>query len=382
MAIISIGIINKKLLWPLIYIIIYAGFNIYRIYNKEDIVTLAIESLGASIGQILTIFISSAVKSSFKREKKNTQNCFKDFFILVLIDILYLISDLFGTFFGKDDDGANYTNKFYFNESIEIIFLSILTYFILKYKYYKHHIMSIIAIVIFSTSIDIVLENFSHTTIILIINSILHVLADSLLFCYYKYLMEFKYYYFLDILLAEGIIHFCLVLNTLFIYLLIDSKSILSKFLDYYEENGIGKMLLRFFLSLIFKGFSIGIFGFLIVKELTPNHIVIAYELARIPSSIIKIEGVNRWIILTISIFQIIFLLFYLEIIEYNFCTLNINTKRSISERVLKLKDGYYDDDDTDEISFKGYDISEGMKNENQSLSDFGEDNSNNSINS
>ena len=99
------------------------------------------------------------------------------------------------------------------------------------------------------------------------------------------------------------------------------------------------------------------------MKKLNPNFVVIAFEFSRIPSSIIIHED-NRWIILVISIFQIIFFLFYLEIIEYNFCSLNKNTKRSILERELKLKDGYNgcDDNNTDEISFHGYDVTEGFK--------------------
>ena len=195
----------------------------------------------------------------------------------------------------------------------------------------------------------------------------MYVFADSLLFSYYKYLIEFKFYYFLDILLAEGIIHFSIFLVSFCIILLVqnlnDSKTVLDELSEYYEEFGIGNILLRFFISLIFKGFFIGLLGFLILKELSPNFVTIAYGLARIPSSIIELKGSNRWIILIISIIQVIFILFYLEIIEYNFCNLNKNTKRNISERELDLKKYFNNDDITDEISIKGYDVTEGFKN-------------------
>ena len=110
------------------------------------------------------------------------------------------------------------------------------------------------------------------------------------------------------------------------------------------------------------------------MKELTPNFVVIAYGLARIPSSIIEIEDSNRWIILSISIIQMIFLFFYLEIIEYNFCSLNKNTKRNILLREQKQKpDSIYcdNDDNTDEITIKGYDITEGLKNEAKTLTEL-----------
>ena len=209
-------------------------------------------------------------------------------------------------------------------------------------------------------------------------------MADSILFSYYKYLIEFQYYYFLDVLLAEGIIHFSISLISFCVILLVqhlnNSKTILSEFLDYYENFGIGNILLLFFISLIFKGFFISFLDFLILKELTPNFVVIAYGLARIPSSIIELDGVNRWIILIISIIQVVFILFYLEIIEYNFCNLNKNTKRNISERELKLENyinANENVDITDEITINGYDITEGFKNEDRKLTELSEEEDN-----
>ena len=55
--------------------------------------------------------------------------------------------------------------------------------------------------------------------------------------------------------------------------------------------------------------------------------------MGKIPSSLIKSDGINIGIILVVSIFQIISLLFYTEIFESNFESVNINTKRRISER-------------------------------------------------
>ena len=83
MAIISIGTINKKLLWPLIYAITYALLHIYWSYNESNIVTLAIENLGSSIGQILTVFINCRFKYKLKREKTFKKSISKTFFILL-----------------------------------------------------------------------------------------------------------------------------------------------------------------------------------------------------------------------------------------------------------------------------------------------------------
>ena len=53
MAIISIGLINKKLLYPLIYLVTYALLYIYWSYNESNLATLGIESFGASMVKFL-----------------------------------------------------------------------------------------------------------------------------------------------------------------------------------------------------------------------------------------------------------------------------------------------------------------------------------------
>ena len=309
MAIISLGIIDKKLLYPAIYIVIYALIHIYRFYNESNIVIICIENTVIALGLISTIFINCAFKPIFHKENKMEKKYFKYYFFLVLINILYAVSDLFGTILGEDENNNN-LYRLYINDSFEIFIITVLTYFFLKYKYYLHHIISIVVIIILAIIIDLLLDNYSHTSIFIFLNSIIFVTADSLIFIYYKYLIDFKYYYFMDVLFAEGIIHLGMVIVSFFLLLLVqsinDSKTILSDFSDYYEQFGIGKMLICFFINLIFRGMCIGFLNLLIVKELTPNYALIAYDIAKIPATIIENKGVNRWFVLILSIFQII----------------------------------------------------------------------------
>ena len=135
-----------------------------------------------------------------------------------------------------------------------------------------------------------------------------------------------------------------------------DSKTIIDLFSQYYELLGIWPIIFQILLCILIFGFLDGLLESLVLNELTPNHVVIAYELGRIPISIIKNEGINRWIILIISILQTICLLFYIEIFECNFCSLNKNTKRNILERELGQDKEEYDGNE-DEISYKGYNI-------------------------
>ena len=65
MAIISLGIIDKKLLYPAIYIVIYALIHIYRFYNESNIVIICIENTGIALGLISTIFINCAFNPKY-----------------------------------------------------------------------------------------------------------------------------------------------------------------------------------------------------------------------------------------------------------------------------------------------------------------------------
>ena len=379
MAIITLGIIDKKLLYPLIYIIVYIAIQIYWIYTEYNEVTLYIESIGFSVGQIMTVLINCIFK--YKRNtKKNSQskNYFKDFLILLIIDGFYFISNLFTTITGDDEEDTDTSRELYINDALEIIFLSLITYFILKYKYYIHHIISITAFVIFSVIIDAILENFTHTNTFTAINSILYVLADSLIYSYFKYLIENKYYYFLDVLLALGIINLSIHLISLAITFIVHNVNgsyvINTKFQDYYNEYGIGHIIFRFFFGLIFIGFLGGTLEFLMLNDLTPNYVIISYELARIPSSIIQYEDLSRWLLLIMSIFQIICLIFYLEILEFNFCSLNINTKKNISEREKShMEDPDYNNCDDNEVNVKGYDFTESVEKQEKEMKEMEE---------
>ena len=98
-----------------------------------------------------------------------------------------------------------------------------------------------------------------------------------------------------------------------------------------------------------------------IIDIFEPSFVYLSYVIGKIPPNIILIKGNNRWVVLALSILQILFFLFYLEILEYNFCSLNKNTKKHISERERKQSIEESNDIDN-EIDIKGYDISDTLK--------------------
>ena len=60
--IISIGIINKKMLFPLIYFIIYIFVNIYNLNVEYNEVSIFIDGFGFSLGEVSAFFIGQIIK--------------------------------------------------------------------------------------------------------------------------------------------------------------------------------------------------------------------------------------------------------------------------------------------------------------------------------
>ena len=107
----------------------------------------------------------------------------------------------------------------------------------------------------------------------------------------------------------------------------------LNNFYKYIKDEKAGFIILRFFLSFIFKGLFLQLFRVLILDYLTPNHILITYEITKIISVLTNPYLENKWYSLIPIAFHFLSLIFYLEILEYNFCGLNKNTKKNIELR-------------------------------------------------
>ena len=112
---------------------------------------------------------------------------------------------------------------------------------------------------------------------------------------------------------------------------------------------------MRFFLWLIVFGSS-QLLRLLVLEKLTPNHMLISYEISKLSNVLIKSKSEYRWYSVILFVFQFISLLFFLEILEYNFCDLNFNTIKNIQERelnnmIMKERDSSINS----EIDIEGY---------------------------
>ena len=351
------GIVGKKLylllllaftliLYGILRIEIIQGFDSKSLINNPDINNKSItglqliNNLGGNILQMLSIFIPCIFK--FKGKSKNsTKKCtkanFKDYFILSLIILLIIGIEILLQRFNKYDIIINFT---YISLCFQMIFYILSSIIILKAKYYIHNIISSILFCIFSVINDLILDNFKIIEPISLL-SLLPNLVDDLLCCYMKYLIDKKYHSIWNILFFLGLFFFLFNLITFIIIIINDPYN--NYIFKAMKITGTKYIILNFFLDAILNQFLRMLLTLIILEYFSLNHVLISLLLFRIAISIYLHELIFKFIIILVdkkylfflipAFFQIISLLFYLEIFEFNFCNLNRNTKRNIMLR-------------------------------------------------
>ena len=347
-----LGTIDKKLLIPLLLSIVYLILNIYEYFYPANDSNIFIDYFGYSLGQISALIIPKIFKikrNTKKSEKKCAKGNIKDYFFLILIGTLLAVIQAITTIF-MDKESI----QLCIAEGFQIIIIFFITLLFMKYKYYIHHIISLIIFVILSIVIDIMLNNIKKIEIETILTETAYGILESTCYCYIKYMMETKYHYYWNILFFLGITN--LIINSSAFFVLFSIKKSTNnpdilKNIDYYSKENIGEIIIRFLIEFIFYGIIYNILEMETLSKLTLNHIFACYEISKIPGKFIGIEDVFGWFSIIPALLQVIILLFYLEIFEYNFCDLNINTKRNIQERErADILNCTKDDNDKDKL--------------------------------
>ena len=94
---ISLGVVNKKLLFPLVYIICIISYNIYSLTFEYNEVSLLIAGLGYSVGELFIFFINLRFKYKriiSKKKKVPIKNYIKDYLILFFINAFFMFQRL------------------------------------------------------------------------------------------------------------------------------------------------------------------------------------------------------------------------------------------------------------------------------------------------
>ena len=365
---IRIGQVNRKFV---ILILIYSVTLIFTTLNflfstrdTNQIIDLFETSLGEIFGGILMPYIvknKTTIKSKKKTSKKQSV---KDYFLLFIILLIFAGAQLLVII--STNNNTLQLSILGFLQGWEIILFLILTYFFLKYKYHIHHIISLSIFCISCVLLDIILGHFSNLGLSLLYMFI-YVSFDAVIAIYLKYLMDYKYKQYWNILLAIGLMNFLLGIINFIIQLILDNIQLLEMLKYYFTNTGVGYIILRFFVELIFGGLLREMIKFVIIKNFSPDYILIGNQAALIFVDIYLIDEKYQYSSILLFIFLIFSLLFYLEIFEYNFCDLNKNTKRNIQLRAES--ENFIDDTIDDKIELSaGYIVKESEENNSNEI--------------
>ena len=349
--IVIIGKINKRYLLPFILALAQIIYNIFSEYYPEKNICVITNLYSKSLGKIFTRLFPFILKISDNEttKEKNVKKKKCLYYILlctfVLVDsIIHSVGELLIFWFIDKNKSFEYI-MFPINDfitlSLETIFLVILSILLLNYKYYSHHIISIIIFMIFGIISDIILNNYENIDgnffLIHFIRTI-EVAIDSLVYCYGKYMMEKLYYPYWNVSFVPGIVS--LLFYIIFsVSILSDSNKekssidITAQFYLYFNGENIrlkiGKILIIFIFYIIMEPLII-----LVLLYFRPDFILIVLQFSYISQNLIQ-TSVDKLYCIIFFIFQFIALMIHLEILELNFCGLNENTRRNIDLRSI-----------------------------------------------
>ena len=270
-------------------------------------------------------------------------------------------------------------NDFLMMVIVESILLISISICLLKYKYFKHHIISLVFFVCFGMVCYSFLKVKEYlqdekNQILFIMKIILRFFQaafEATYFCYQKYMMEKLYYPYWNIGFLPGIILLVFSVFLLVLLIIINIKDGLIKIFSFDSYNNVILGCLKMISTLIFH-IIISPLTILIIFYFSPNFILIVYQCTCIIKNLVFYpKDLLYYIFIPFYFVQILALLIYLEIFELNFCGLNKNTKRNID---LRAKEDLLDEgrDSTLDINFIDIDNDYGIeipeKNENDEL--------------
>ena len=347
--------------------------------NKHPIVYSMIYSLGLCLNFILVLIIKFRKKSAKEVERKksvvdnllpldkdNRINAFANMNIkqitnkekylwILLISIIDYISYVFFCKFWVNYD--NYLNTWAFT----IGFMSIFSYKILQIKYYRHHYLCIIVIIIEGISYNIISHKFYPEAFmknyLYYLSFLVTEVIFSLLSVLDKYLIHKKYINSYEILFSQGIIEFILGVITLTITTKINK---LDNFFDFIHSLSNNGKEIVIFVALIIDQFFVYAVQITVIDIFSPFHVFlmkIINEFILFFSTIDKNINNIKVLILTLVciVTCLLMILIFIEIIELNFCGLSYMTKKNIELRAKLDSVLEVNDDEKGGIDYEGY---------------------------
>ena len=149
-------------------------------------------------------------------------------------------------------------------------------------------------------------------------------------------MMDKIYYHYTEVLLYYGIFSVIikiLIYSGFIIYEYENNiEDMLPRLKTYFTETNVWVIIFFQFLYMIIDGFIYCILLVQILYYLRPNYLIIDDEITNYSGDLFG-DNENRFYTLIPFLLQILLMLFYFEILEFNYCDLNKNTAKNIEIR-------------------------------------------------
>lgn len=358
---IQFGATNRKLIIPFILTLLSLLHYIYIEFILKNKGNVIITEFSSSIGHMAIIIIPyikclSIQKKGYKNQiNKNYILNYIIYFSIYLCHLLLLVACTHLKRINEEEekDKSNIlfltgeVHDLYSVQSIEIIFTTIVSFFLLSYKYSRHHYICLVLFILLSIGIDINSICFGESEKkfykLYLIASIAQLLFESIAFSFQKYMFDKLYYSPYYVCFAFGVFFLCYNLCTLLVFIITGNND----YLNYFTNVSVGYEIFKF-ISNIFMVFFLYTFMALTNYYFTPNHLVCIDQLGKMIRVIVNESKNLKYIYIFPFSLQLIILMIFLEILELNFCGLNKNSKKNIQIRAISEMNDLDKDDDID----------------------------------
>ena len=338
MALILLGRLEKKLLIIIVIDIVHLINLIVLNEVSEKFFNNTLINLEEEIGIII---IGLFMFCKYKEKQNKTYKNKKSFKYILFLFLFRLIKSSYEIFcINIFDKKYRFTKVLNTTNGFILLLMSLVTYILLKYKYYIHHIISMFLYLAIGISIDLILHSYQEIKYDYIYFYIIYVVNEVLIFCYIKYLMDKLYYNYKEVVIYWGIAGLIAIILTyvalyIYQYKLNINNNIINELREYFDFDKL-KIVNFIFLQLLYVLLNGGIFyslTILMVDYFKPNYTVITDQIYVFVRCIAYEDKKNKYYTFIPFVFQILALLIYFEIIELNFFKLNENTTKNILER-------------------------------------------------
>ena len=292
---VKLGAFNKIILIPFLLALAKIFIIIVEHFYPEERKNLIMDSFSMSFGHIAIIIIPYIKCFSLSNQKKKTKcqcskkNILHYFILLILFSIDDFVSD-YSSLEITEVKSFFYlvTNIITSREAIIIILITILAKLLLKYEYFIHHYLSIGLFVVFSISIDLILDsysNFSKIETLELIFNFVSIISKVLYLCYIKYMIDRHYHYYWNIGLSHGILQLIVISFFLICIFIVAPKGkkpmVDIIFYDYFTVVPLGIIISKFIINCLLQ-FLYNALQILTIFYLSPEFVLISDNIARI----------------------------------------------------------------------------------------------------